>query len=76
VATVAGTVLDPADAAWLRRVLPGRRITAAEPLGGGGGRAGLNDLMKALEPAQIELFHHFPDTSQKHSRFCLPVHRS
>ena len=34
-ATVAGTVLDPADAAWLRRVLPGRRITAAEPLGGG-----------------------------------------
>jgi aminoglycoside phosphotransferase (APT) family kinase protein len=35
VATVAGTVLDPADAAWLRRVLPGRRITAAEPLGGG-----------------------------------------
>ena len=34
-ATVTGTVLDPADAAWLRRVLPGRRITAAEPLGGG-----------------------------------------
>jgi aminoglycoside phosphotransferase (APT) family kinase protein len=32
---VSGTVLDPADAAWLRRVLPGRRITAAEPLGGG-----------------------------------------
>jgi aminoglycoside phosphotransferase (APT) family kinase protein len=35
VAAVSGTVLDPADAAWLRRVLPGRRITAAEPLGGG-----------------------------------------
>ncbi len=34
-AAVSGTVLDPADAAWLRRVLPGRRITAAEPLGGG-----------------------------------------
>jgi aminoglycoside phosphotransferase (APT) family kinase protein len=35
VAAVSGTVLDPADAARLRRVLPGRRITAAEPLGGG-----------------------------------------
>jgi aminoglycoside phosphotransferase (APT) family kinase protein len=28
-------VLDRAAAAWLRRVLPGRRITAAEVLGGG-----------------------------------------
>ena len=34
-ATVSGTVLDPATAAWLRRVLPAHRITAAEPLGGG-----------------------------------------
>lgn len=34
-ATVSGTELDPAAAAWLRRVLPGHRITAAEPLGGG-----------------------------------------
>ena len=34
-AGVSGTELDPAAAAWLRRVLPGRRITAAEPLGGG-----------------------------------------
>ena len=41
-ATVSGTELDPAAAAWLRRVLPsdggragGRGIIAAEPLGGG-----------------------------------------
>jgi aminoglycoside phosphotransferase (APT) family kinase protein len=32
---VRGAVLDPAAAAWLRRVLPGHRITAAEPLAGG-----------------------------------------
>jgi aminoglycoside phosphotransferase (APT) family kinase protein len=34
---VSGTVLDPATAAWLRRALPGRRITTAEPLSGGYG---------------------------------------
>ena len=32
---VSGTVLGPAAVAWLRRVLPGRRITWAERLGGG-----------------------------------------
>ena len=32
---MSGTELDPAAAAWLRGVLRGRRITAAEPLGGG-----------------------------------------
>jgi fructokinase len=32
---VSGTVLDPAAEAWLGRVLPGHRITAAEPLSGG-----------------------------------------
>jgi fructokinase len=32
---VNGTVLEPAAAAWVRRVLPGHRITAAETLGGG-----------------------------------------
>jgi aminoglycoside phosphotransferase (APT) family kinase protein len=35
VATVSGTELDPAAAAWLRRVLPGHRITAAGLLSGG-----------------------------------------
>jgi hypothetical protein len=35
VAPVNGTVLEPAAAAWVSRVLPGHRITAAELLGGG-----------------------------------------
>jgi aminoglycoside phosphotransferase (APT) family kinase protein len=35
VAVVNGTVLEPAAAAWVCRVLPGHRITAAETLGGG-----------------------------------------
>jgi aminoglycoside phosphotransferase (APT) family kinase protein len=34
---VTGTVLDPDTAAWLRRALPGHRITAAQPLSGGHG---------------------------------------